>query len=211
MGIIKEIPVILNSATPEIDYEGEAARDTRLVIWTLTFTVKGFIFGKTSDTGGLIKTSITNILTNINVNDNVEFTMSTEGSGVYKEGEIVYQGYSRSTSTASGVVVAYNNDTLTLKNIIGNFVSNLPIVGLETNASYNFLSYKVPNQELARIYVTPSPTDANANTTYTYTTEIQEYPNINNNLLPTDLSGNVDIQLGNDDFELNPENQTDLN
>jgi hypothetical protein len=211
MGIIKEVPIILNSATPEIDYEGEAARDTRYIIWTLTFTVKGFIFGKTSDVGGLIKTSITNILTNINANDNVEFTMSTEGSGTYKLGELVYQGYSRSTATASGVVVAYNNDTLTLKNIIGNFVSNLPIVGLETNASYNFLSYKVPDQELARIYVTPSPTDANANTAYTYTTEIQEYPNINNNLLPTNLSGNVDIQLGNDDFELNPENQTDLN
>ena len=211
MGIVKEVPIILNSATPEIDYEGESARDTRFIIWTLNFTVKGFIFGKTSDAGGLIKTSITNILTNINANDNVGFKMNTEGSGTYKLGELVYQGYSRTTATATGVVVAYNNDILTLKNVLGNFVSNLPIVGLETNASYTFLSYEVPSQEQTRVIVTQSPTDANAKTLYTYTTEIQEYPNINNNTLPNNLSGDVEIQLGNDDFELNPENQTDLN
>jgi hypothetical protein len=137
--------------------------------------------------------------------------MDTEGSGTYKLGELVYQGYSRTTATATGVVVAYNNDILTLKNVFGNFVSNLPIVGLETNASYPFLSYEVPSQEQARVIVTQSPTDANAQTLYTYTTEIQEYPNINNNTLPNNLSGDVEIQLGNDDFELNPENQTDLN
>jgi hypothetical protein len=73
------------------------------------------------------------------------------------------------------------------------------------------LSYEVPSQEQARVIVTQSPTDANAKTLYTYTTEIQEYPNINNNTLPNNLSGDVEIQLGNDDFELNPENQTDLN
>jgi hypothetical protein len=211
MGIIKEIPIILNSATPEIDYEGESARDTRLVIWTLTFTVKGFIFGKTSDAGSLIKTSITNILSNINVNDSVEFNMNTEGSGVYKEGEIVYQGYSQGTSSASGVVVSYNNDVLVLKNIVGNFVSNLPIVGLDTNSNYQFLSYRVPAQERARIIVTPSPTDANAKTLYTYTTNVSETPFLNNNILPNDLSGDVDMQLGGDDFEYNPENRTDLN
>jgi hypothetical protein len=100
---------------------------------------------------------------------------------------------------------------LVLKNIIGNFVSNLPIVGLDTNASYRFSSYDVPSQTQSRIIVTPSPTDANANTLYTYTTNISETPFLNNNILPNDLSGDVDIQLGGDDFEYNPENRTDLN
>ena len=61
MGIIKEVPVILNSTSHEITYEGGRENETRMIIWTLNFTVKGFIFGKISE-AGLIKTSITNIL-----------------------------------------------------------------------------------------------------------------------------------------------------
>ena len=76
MGIVKEVPIVLNSATSEIDYEGDKNSETRMIIWTLNFTVKGFIFGKTSSTG-LIKTSITNILSNISAEDSVVFNMNT--------------------------------------------------------------------------------------------------------------------------------------
>ena len=51
MGIIKEVPVILNSTSHEITYEGGRENETRMIIWTLNFTVKGFIFGKISETG----------------------------------------------------------------------------------------------------------------------------------------------------------------
>ena len=47
-----------------------------MVIWTLNFTVKGFVFGKISDTG-LVNHSITNILTNISSNDTVVFNIVT--------------------------------------------------------------------------------------------------------------------------------------
>ena len=64
MGITREIPIILNATTSEIEYEGDKDGETRTIIWTLNFTVKGFIFGKTTNTG-LIYKSITNILNQI--------------------------------------------------------------------------------------------------------------------------------------------------
>lgn len=212
MGIVKEVPIILNSATHEIDYEGEGRTvETRMVIWTLNFTVKGFIFGKVSDVGGLIKTSITNILTNINANDEVKFNMTSGGSGIYQMGELVYQGYSSGHSTASGKVLSWANNVLHLTEIQGNFVSDEKVKGLKSGANYIFDSYQVVPQNTARIIVTPSPTDANANTDYTYTANISEYPFINNGVLVEDYSGDLEITLGNDDLEINPENPLDLN
>jgi len=141
MGIVKELPIVLNSTNYEVDYEGDRDQNTRSVIWTLNFTVKGFIFGKTSDTG-LILNSITNILTNIVSTDVVKFSLDSGGTGTYQDGESVYQGYSPGTATATGKVVYSNNiPVVHLNEITGNFVSNLPIIGLKSNATYYFTSY----------------------------------------------------------------------
>jgi hypothetical protein len=178
MGIVKEVPVILNSATHEIEYEGIGRTvETRMVIWTLNFTVKGFIFGKISE-AGLIRNSITNIFNDINANDTVKFEMMAPGIGTYQTGEIVYQGYSSSIPTASAKVILWSNNVLHLTNIQGNFVSNLPIVGAISNANYVFNSYQILPQKLVNIDVVPNPIDAQANTLHTYTTTITEAPNI---------------------------------
>jgi len=203
MGIVKEVPVILNSTTHEIDYEGEAARDTRLIIWTLNFTVKGFVFGKTSGPIGLITHSITNILNNITTNDNVEFNMDNNGVGTYKMDELVYQGYSSGTATATGKVVSYINNKLLLTNINGNFVTSLPIVGMSTNASYTFNNYSIGPQKFVQIDVVPKPSDANATSDYTYTTVITETTsNTANIVIPTVSSYDIDLNTQNKYFDL---------
>ena len=176
MGIVKEIPVILNSAVHEIEYEGNKNSETRMVIWTLNFTVKGFVFGATSS-AGLIRTSITNILSNITGNDTVVFNMANTGKGRYQVGEIVYQGYSPTTSTATGKVVLWENNQLHLTSINGNFVSSEPITGVVSSSNYIFTSYNVISQqpvETAQIIITPNPPNANANSNYTYVTSISE-------------------------------------
>jgi len=213
MGIVKEIPVILNSAVHEIEYEGEAANiETRMVIWTLNFTVKGFVFGKISDVG-LVKHSITNILNNISENDTVVFNMVPSGKGTYQTGEIVYQGYSAGTSTASAKVVYWHNNNLHLTNINGNFVSSEPIVGVVSNSNYVFENYQVQPQNLVHIDVKPNPLNANAASNYTYTTTTTEIPNIDDtvfsslNTLVVDLNTNV---FGIDDLHVELENQIDL-
>jgi hypothetical protein len=176
MSIVKEVPIILNSATHETTYEGPRDTDPRMIIWTLNFTVKGFMFGQTTPTG-LITTSITNIYSNIQPTDSVVFNMNaSSGVGTYQQGETVYQGYSHGTATASAKVVLWTNNQLTLTNIQGNFVSSQPIYGLATNANYVFTSYQNPAQKDAKIIITPNPSTANANSNYTYTTTITEFP-----------------------------------
>lgn len=176
MGIIKEVPVILDDTKYEVTYEGDYTSDTRVIIWTLNFTVKGFIFGATTTTG-LIRTSITNIINNIPSDQNIMFNVNSGGIGIYKTNELVYQGMNASLASASGKVVHWlpANNQLTLTNIEGNFVSNsLPLIGQSSDAKWVFNSYEIVQKDQATITITPNPTTANANSNYTYATVIRE-------------------------------------
>jgi hypothetical protein len=65
-GIIKDVPIVLNSINFDDDYEGDF--DTRrALVYTLTFTVKTYIYGPTTDTG-LIKKAITKEYTSTDLN-----------------------------------------------------------------------------------------------------------------------------------------------
>lgn len=151
MGIIKEIPVVLNSTTHDIIYEGPRENDTRMVIWTLNFTVKGFIFGKTSETN-VIKNSIISIFNRFTSEETVEFTMDiSEGYGAYQIGENVYQGVSMNSPSATGKVVNWVNDKLYLTDITGDFISTLPIYGTITGANYKFSSFDLVPRKLVQI------------------------------------------------------------
>ena len=160
LGIIKEIPIILKDTKYEVDYEGSRENDTRMVIWTLNFNVKGYVFGSVTDNINLIKTSITNVYNNIEQADVVSFNMVNNGTGYYQIGEIAYQGYSINSSTASGKVVSWSNNILQLSGIRGNFVSSQPIIGAVTNTNYLFSSYTVGPVQLAEVIVLPNPTSA---------------------------------------------------
>jgi hypothetical protein len=177
MGIVKEVPIILNSTSQDIDYEGDWERNTRTIIWTLSFTVKGFIFGKINDAStGIIKHSITSIFNEVSPNDEVEFTIDgTSGLGEYQLGEIVYQGYSRETSVATGKVTFWENNVLRLVNINGNFVSNLPIKGTSTSTNYIFTSYRPNPEKLVQIDNYVNPANATIDGPWTSNTIIQEF------------------------------------
>ena len=151
MGIIKEVPIILNDVSQDVTYEGDRSSDPRMIIWTLNFTVKANFFGPVSTTK-VINHSITNILERITEEDVVEFTVvPTSGVGDYQQGEFVYQGYSLQNATASARVVEWTNHKLKLKEIAGNFVSTQPIYGYKTNANYLFSSYNVTPFKYAQI------------------------------------------------------------
>jgi hypothetical protein len=64
MGIKRDIPIILNSVTTEDTYEGDFLT-RRALIHTLTFTVKGHIYGRTSDKG-IIREVDVNLGANMN-------------------------------------------------------------------------------------------------------------------------------------------------
>jgi len=207
MGIVKEVPIILKDTKYDVTYEGDYTSDTRMVVWTLNFTVKGFVFGATS-TANIIKTSITNIYNKITDNDIVTFTLDALGEGDFKIGEMVYQGSTAAGSIANGKVVSWDslNRKLTLNSLNGNFISGQKMVGLSTNASWLFISYTTSQIEYVNITTTPNYgsatedlytgvgsedimtennaedllTETNDNgpvDPYTYNTVITEYPN----------------------------------
>ena len=143
MGIIKEVPVILNSTSHEITYEGGRENETRMIIWTLNFTVKGFVFGKSTEVG-VINRAFVSVYNLISDTDTVEFYLNlNSGFGTYKVGETVYQGYTSDDTTATGIVVQFTGNILRLKQLTGNFVSDKPIYGINTLANYNFTSYNL--------------------------------------------------------------------
>lgn len=178
MSMIKEVPIILNSCVQDVQYEGNRDKETRLIIWTLNFTVKGYIFGKTS-TANVITHSITSIYNQITPDQIVEFTINpASGTGTYQIGEDVYQGYARNTAISTGKVVFWSSDynKLHLTNINGDFISSQPIYGVNTLANYKFTSYNITPEKYTQIDITPNPANANVLTPYTANTIITEYP-----------------------------------
>lgn len=61
------------------------------------------------------------------------------GSGVFHDGEIVYQGTNLATSNVRATVTNYDTDTkkITLHNIVGSFATSTNIRGNTSNALYN--------------------------------------------------------------------------
>jgi len=53
-----DLPIILNSVSNEVDYEGDFMT-TRLIIWNLSFTVKGYIFPGVKDSKIIRSATIT--------------------------------------------------------------------------------------------------------------------------------------------------------
>ena len=183
MGVIKEVPIILKDTEYDVKYEGPREQETRTIIWTLNFTVKGFIFGAVSEPK-IIKRSITNIYDDTTLSNSIiEFNMAATGTGSFQEGEVVFQGYSLDSASATAVVLYWDSDrnVLAVKDLIGNFVTSNPIYGRTTGASRIFQSYKVTPQKLSQVTVTPDPYTANANSNYTYMVRTEVYPDIGDN------------------------------
>jgi hypothetical protein len=179
LGIVKEIPVTLNSVDYNIEYEGLQDSDVRVVIWTLNFTAKGFIYGAISEQK-VIKNAFTNII-DINTyekNGSVTFNTDPVGFGKYKIGETVYQGYSLDTATATGTMVYYSNTTnkITISGVDGNFRTNTDIIGIDSFAQYKLLSPDTANSNAKLVIINSyvNPANATINSTYSIVTTITE-------------------------------------
>jgi T4-like virus Myoviridae tail sheath stabiliser len=176
LGTVKDIPIVLDNIGYDSGYTGNYTSETRNIIWTLSFTVKTYMFGALNEVG-LIKTAKTNIISAISDTDNVSFNMSQPGIGNYQVGETVYQGYSLKTAVATAQVTSWANGILGVTNLNGDFSTGSPIVGVITNASYNFASYSMSGSipsSYVEIGTEPNPITANVGDLYTYATTIQE-------------------------------------
>lgn len=180
LGFIKDIPVILNSVSNSISYEGNF-NSIRVINWTLTFTMKGYFYGPIT-TPKIIRKSIANIFNDPTLKAGyiVRMNMANGNNGVYKIEDTVYQGESISKANAFGTVLTWNptEGKLMVGGAQGQFKVNNFVRGVSTNAAYEIISFEVSPLKLAKITVEPDPITAEPEDDYGFTTTIEEFPDI---------------------------------
>lgn len=179
-----DVPIILNSVTNTNDYEGDML-NTRLILWDLTFTVKGFIFPAIRNEE-VIRTSKTNVYIDPQMGTVIQkaYVSLANGHGSFAENETV-----RVANTGLfGTVMTYSTSspytgtaTLTIKD--ANKILNIGdvLVGDDTNSSRvvtNLDSLYSGPIVTAQSTVVTDPVDSEPNDDFGYTETIAEYPNI---------------------------------
>ena len=95
---VRDIPLVLNSVTSEDTYEGDFAT-RRSIIWTLSFTMKGFLYPDISDNAKVIETVAvdTHLMSKASVVDPVYFV--SEDSTSYSTNYLILNSHEYDDST----------------------------------------------------------------------------------------------------------------
>ena len=123
LGIKLDIPIVLNAVSSEDSYEGDfEAR--RSIVWTLSFTMKGYIFGptrptSTSGNGQLIK------LANVNFYDTSTYTDIDNAVGNLDvvESFTITPGMSANGSPTSNASLSVSSDQINANSNYGYIVT----------------------------------------------------------------------------------------
>lgn len=169
-----DMPIMLNSVTPQIDYEGDMST-TRLIIWNLTFTVKGYIFPPVN-TVGLIEQAETSIYqdTRVTTTQKVYVDMTT-GDGVFVTGET----FRELSKNKTGSITYFANNSI--GELVVSDLSDLLeegdiITGDYSNAKYTINTIDLNPIRNVLIITTPDPVSANASSDFGFSEEIVEFP-----------------------------------
>ena len=176
LGFIKDIPVILNNVTNNIEYEGNYD-SVRYVYWTLNFTMKLHYYGPIT-TPKIIRTVYANIHNDNKLGPNyITKMVLANTAGKFKLDDTVFQGRSIRSSNAQGIVIHYNpdNDLLTLGATQGTFVVNNTIRAASTNGVAQIVSVLDEKTKTVEIKIEPNPITAQPDDDYGYTTTITEW------------------------------------
>lgn len=177
-GLEIDIPIVFNGITQDDTYEGDN-ESTRTIVWTLNFTIKGYLFGPISEIKQIKKATANVYDATFETNPLKSLIVST-GFGNYKIGELVYQGRSADEASAKAFVYDWQPDsnTLIVNRASGTFVANANTFGAVSGARYIISSYATNPNQLVNITVVPNPSTANAWDDYGFTETIEEFPNI---------------------------------
>jgi hypothetical protein len=173
-----DLPVILNTVNQDFDYEGDLLT-TRTLIWTLTFTVKAYIFPPVDLSGNnIIRQANSNILItdykNVNQAQKVYVDMST-GNGVFVTGETIRV----ESKDISGTILYFSNNstgTLIVEDLNQRLLEQYVIRGDYSNARYIIDTVDYSPLKSMVITTLPNPIDANPDDDYGFTEIITEYP-----------------------------------
>jgi hypothetical protein len=175
-----DIPFILNNVTYDVEDVG-GSDPIRILIWTITFTAKGYMFGPIVSRD-IIRTVTANTYNDIYTsNGERSITLGSAGGlGTFKLGELVYEGETLNGANATAIVKSWDptSNTLVVIDTNGILKSGRYITGVDSNASYNMISFSTNDFQLNKLQITPNPNTANANTAYGFDEMVQEFPSI---------------------------------
>jgi hypothetical protein len=183
-----DLPIKLESVSTNIDYEGETST-TRLIIWDLTFTLKGYIWPpvKSNTAQGLIGTYSTsaaaygfaksNIFIDTNVRDSQKVYVNyATGNNVFTTGETI-----RVEDKDITVKVVYFSNTVSGILVLSD-LSKLVSANDVVTGDYSQAKYKVTATEnslvlASKVVVQANPLNSAADDQYGFTDNITEWPN----------------------------------
>jgi hypothetical protein len=179
MNQVYDMPIMLNSVSPEVDYEGDFM-DTRLIIWTLEFTAKAYIWPPVVSpvsNKGLILQANTNIYTDsTNLDAQKVFVDYANGkSGYFTTGEDI--GVINKDTT--GKVLYFSNTgagQLVVTDLSQPLVVGDKLVGLYSNSHYTIKTVDNSPTKAVAIVIKPKPAGANVDTVYGFEEIFTEWP-----------------------------------
>jgi hypothetical protein len=183
-----DLPIKLDSVSSSIDYEGDMST-TRLIIWDLTFTLKGYIWPpvKSNTAQGLIGTystsaaaygfAKTNIFIDTQVRDSQKVYVNyATGNNVFTTGETIRV----ESKDITGKVVYFSNTVsgiLVLSDLNKLVSANDVVTGDYSHAKYKVTSTENSKVLASRIVVQADPLNSAPDDQYGFTDTITNWPN----------------------------------
>lgn len=177
----KDIPILLTTVNQQIDYEG-GFDSTRLIIWTLDFSMKAFFFGPVGTTGlisGISGNTGANTggshmsaLIDSNLGLDSEQVILSSGNTIFKLGEVV----TNSDRTFFATVKDWDasTQTMTLANITGSLQANTVLRGSDTNVRRTVTSLVRPTAGVT-ITVKQTPLIATMDDDFGFSVVVEEH------------------------------------
>jgi hypothetical protein len=170
-----DMPVILNSVSNEVDYEGDFM-STRLIIWNLEFTAKGYIWPPVKS-GKIIRQANTSIYIDTQTRTSQKvFVDKANGSGYFAQEETIFVDKRGVTGDVSYFSNS-NTGILVISNLNKLLKANDVVVGATTNASYTITSVDTNPLRAVLVITTPVPITANVDDEFGFSESIREWPN----------------------------------
>ena len=169
-----DMPIILNSVTSNIEYEGDM-QTTRYITWDLTFTAKSYIWPPVKS-GKMIRKANTNIHVDINRTDSQRVIVDfPNGTGILLSGE----SFRDSANGKTGVVDYFSNSNsgiLVVTSLNKLLEPKDTITGDFSGATFNISSLATNSINVVNIVTTTDPSNAQVDDEFGFAETIKEYP-----------------------------------
>lgn len=177
-----DFPIILNSVNTSTDYEGDMMT-TRLIIWDLTFTAKGYIWPPVKPDGPsdasnypIIRRANTNIYLETQRRDGQKVTVDyANGNGVFTTGETIRVV----EKDITGTVFYFSNTssgTLVVDGLSRLLEANDIVTGDYSNATYTVTSTETQAYKAVAIVTEPDPITAEVDDEFGFAETFTRYP-----------------------------------